>query len=94
MLGALGWGLTQVAPYGVTGALIRQLMFANFVVAVFNLLPGLPLDGGRMLRAVIWKVTGRPGAATIAAAWVGRVLAHRRCSRSRSSPAAWPAATS
>ena len=77
VLGVVGWGLTQVAPYGVTGALIRQLMFANFVVAAFNLLPGLPLDGGRMLRAVIWKVTGRPDAATIAAAWVGRVLAHR-----------------
>ena len=75
VLGAVGWGLAQVAPYGVTGALIRQLMFANFVVAAFNLLPGLPLDGGRMLRAVIWKVTGRPNAATIAAAWVGRVLA-------------------
>ena len=75
VLGALGWGLAQVAPYGVTGALIRQLMFANFVVAGFNLLPGLPLDGGRMLRAVIWKVTGRPNAATISAAWVGRVLA-------------------
>jgi Zn-dependent protease/CBS domain-containing protein len=75
VLGVVGWGLAQVAPYGVTGALIRQLMFANFVVAAFNLLPGLPLDGGRMLRAVIWKVTGRPGSATIAAAWVGRVLA-------------------
>jgi Zn-dependent protease len=75
VLGVAGWGLAQVAPYGVTGALIRQLMFANFVVAAFNLLPGLPLDGGRMLRAVIWKVTGRPGSATIAAAWVGRVLA-------------------
>jgi Zn-dependent protease/CBS domain-containing protein len=74
-LGALGWGLAQVAQYGVTGALVRQLMFANLVVAAFNLLPGLPLDGGRMLRAVIWKVTGRPNAATIAAAWVGRALA-------------------
>ena len=74
-LGALGWGLAQVAHYGVTGALVRQLMFANLVVAAFNLLPGLPLDGGRMLRAVIWKVTGRPNAATIAAAWVGRALA-------------------
>ena len=68
-------------------------MVANIIVGVFNLLPGLPLDGGRMLRAVIWKVTGRAGTATIAAAWVGRVLAVG-CSRSRSSPAAWPAATS
>ena len=74
-LGVAGWCLAKVVPYGVTGALIRQLMFANFVVAAFNLLPGLPLDGGQMLRAVIWKVTGRPNAATIAAAWVGRALA-------------------
>jgi Zn-dependent protease/CBS domain-containing protein len=75
VLGAIGWGLIRVAPYGVTGALVRELCWANFVVAAFNLLPGLPLDGGRMLRAVIWKVTGRPTVATLAAAWVGRVLA-------------------
>jgi Zn-dependent protease/CBS domain-containing protein len=75
VLGAIGLGLYQLAPYGVTGVLIRQLMVANFIVGVFNLLPGLPLDGGRMLRAVIWKITGKPATATIAAAWVGRVLA-------------------
>jgi CBS domain-containing protein len=75
VLGAIGWGLAQVVPYGVTGALIRQLMVANIIVALFNLLPGLPLDGGRMLRAVIWKITKKPTTATIAAAWVGRVLA-------------------
>jgi Zn-dependent protease len=74
-LGAVGWGLVQVAPDGVTGALIRQLMFANIIVGVFNLLPGLPLDGGRMLRAVIWKITGKPTTATYAAAWIGRILA-------------------
>jgi Zn-dependent protease/CBS domain-containing protein len=74
-LGAIGWGLAQLAPDGVTGALIRQLMVANVIVGLFNLLPGLPLDGGRMLRAVIWKVTKRPMTATIAAAWVGRALA-------------------
>jgi CBS domain-containing protein len=59
----------------VTGALIRQLMVANIIVGIFNLLPGLPLDGGRMLRAVIWKITKKPTTATIAAAWVGRGLA-------------------
>jgi Zn-dependent protease len=75
VLGVVGWGLSRVAPSGVTGALVSELMWANFLVAAFNLLPGLPLDGGRMLRAVIWKVTGRPNAATIAAAWAGRVLA-------------------
>jgi Zn-dependent protease/CBS domain-containing protein len=75
VLGAVGWGLYQLAPYGVTGALIRQLMVANIIVGLFNLLPGLPLDGGRMLRAVIWKITKRPTTATFAAAWVGRGLA-------------------
>jgi Zn-dependent protease/CBS domain-containing protein len=75
VLAAIGWGLSQVAPYGVTGALIRQLMVANIIVGIFNLLPGLPLDGGRMLRAVIWKITKKPTTATIAAAWVGRGLA-------------------
>jgi len=75
LLGAVGWGLSQAVSAGVTGALIRQLMFANIIVGIFNLLPGLPLDGGRMLRAVIWQLTKKPGTATIAAAWVGRGLA-------------------
>jgi len=75
VLGGVGWGLAQALPDGVTGVIIRQLMVANFIVGVFNLLPGLPLDGGRMLRAVVWKLTGKPGTATIAAAWVGRGLA-------------------
>jgi Zn-dependent protease len=59
----------------IAGVLIDQLILANLVVGVFNLLPGLPLDGGRMLRAGVWKLTGRPGTATIAAAWAGRGLA-------------------
>ncbi|GAA2803307.1 site-2 protease family protein [Kitasatospora sp. CM 4170] len=59
----------------VPGVLLAGLMVSNFVVAAFNLLPGLPLDGGRMLRAVVWAVTGRPMAGTVAAAWVGRALA-------------------
>ena len=76
LLAAGGYGLTHAVPARtIIGALVSQLMLANLVVGVFNLLPGLPLDGGRMLRAVIWKVTGRPATATIAAAWAGRVLA-------------------
>ncbi|WP_283137066.1 site-2 protease family protein [Rhizohabitans arisaemae] len=59
----------------VVGVLTFQLWAANLVVGVFNMLPGLPLDGGRMLRAGIWKLTRDPGSGTIAAAWVGRGLA-------------------
>ncbi|MFC8451040.1 site-2 protease family protein [Kitasatospora sp. NPDC057223] len=59
----------------VPGVLLAGLTASNFVVAAFNLLPGLPLDGGRMLRAVVWGLTGRPMAGTVAASWVGRGLA-------------------
>jgi Zn-dependent protease len=75
-LAAGGYALSQAVPDGsVLWFLVRQLFWANLVVGVFNLLPGLPLDGGRMLRAGVWKVTGRPSQATVAAAWAGRVLA-------------------
>jgi Zn-dependent protease len=75
LLAAAGYGLTYVTSAGtIGGTLIHQLIWANLVVGGFNLLPGLPLDGGRMLRAVIWKVTGRPATSTIVAAWAGRVI--------------------
>ncbi|MFJ7999498.1 site-2 protease family protein [Streptomyces sp. NPDC096310] len=68
-------GLLAVEARTVPGVLLAGLMISNLIVAVFNLLPGLPLDGGRMLRAVVWKITGKPMSGTIAAAWVGRALA-------------------
>ncbi|MEU8030193.1 site-2 protease family protein [Streptomyces sp. NPDC049099] len=67
--------MKPVDPGTVTGVLLAGLMISNLIVAIFNLLPGLPLDGGRMLRAVVWKITGKPMSGTIAAAWVGRALA-------------------
>ncbi|WP_149180539.1 site-2 protease family protein [Streptomyces sp. TRM49041] len=68
-------GMQAVEPGTVPGVLLAGLMISNLIVAAFNLLPGLPLDGGRMLRAVVWKITGKPMTGTIAAAWVGRALA-------------------
>ncbi|GGV67765.1 MULTISPECIES: site-2 protease family protein [Streptomyces] len=67
--------LQPVERGSVLGVLLAALMISNLVVAAFNLLPGLPLDGGRMLRAVVWKLSGRPMTGTVAAAWVGRALA-------------------
>jgi Zn-dependent protease/CBS domain-containing protein len=75
-LAAAGYGLSRVVTAGtITGVVVTQLWWANLIVGLFNLLPGLPLDGGVMLRAVIWKATGRAGTSTIAAAWTGRILA-------------------
>lgn len=56
-------------------AVVAALGWINVVVGVFNLLPGLPLDGGRALRATIWQFSGRLDAGTRVAAWVGRLIA-------------------
>ncbi len=75
-LAAGGFGLHQAFnPAGIPGILLDQFILANILVGIFNLLPGLPLDGGRILRAGVWKLTGRSTTGTIAAAWAGRVLA-------------------
>lgn len=75
LTGAFYLGMKAVDPATVPGVLLAGLMISNLLVAAFNLLPGLPLDGGRMLRAVIWGITGKPMTGTVAAAWVGRGLA-------------------
>lgn len=49
-----------VAPLGgATWLLLMECMVANIAVAVFNLLPGVPLDGGRIVRAGVWALSGR-----------------------------------
>jgi Zn-dependent protease len=74
-LAGVGYGLTAAAGHGLTRLIIEQLYLANLIVGLFNLLPGLPLDGGRIFRAGVWKLTGKPVTATTVAAWGGRVVA-------------------
>jgi Zn-dependent protease/CBS domain-containing protein len=83
VLAALGFGVYLLIPHGdgltTGGKVVATLVFgfwaSNLLVALFNMLPGLPLDGGRVLRAIVWASTGNSYSGTVAAAWTGRALA-------------------
>lgn len=76
VLAGAGLAVYTVLPLPpVVALLVQALTVSNLVVGVFNLLPGLPLDGGRLIRAVVWKISGRPGSGTMVAGWVGRGVA-------------------
>lgn len=60
---------------GVADYLLGAAALTNLLLAAFNLVPGLPLDGGQILEAGIWGLTGDRARATTIAAWGGRVVA-------------------
>ncbi|MDQ6935575.1 MAG: site-2 protease family protein [Actinomycetota bacterium] len=74
-IGLVCLGLLQLRPPGLLGMATTSLAGVNLVVGVLNLVPGLPLDGGRVLRALVWKVGHNPHRGTVVAAWGGRVAA-------------------
>lgn len=76
LLGGAAAGLTVATDGGTLARqLALQLAVANIVVAVFNILPGLPLDGGRALRAVVWAASRDRHRGTLVAGWSGRAVA-------------------
>jgi Zn-dependent protease/CBS domain-containing protein len=58
---------TLVRPGGTPWAVARYLALINLVVAIFNLVPAFPLDGGRLLRGFLWKSMGKARATRVAA---------------------------
>jgi Zn-dependent protease len=76
VIGGLATALAVALPdRTVAGQIAFQVAAANVLVAIFNVLPGLPLDGGRALRAGIWALIKDRNRATVVAAWSGRCIA-------------------
>jgi len=59
---------------GVIGEPAKYLAIINIILGIFNMLPGYPLDGGRVLRSIIWKATGNLKRSTFIASTVGRII--------------------
>lgn len=74
---ALIWWLGRGAGWtvAITGV-ARYLASINLLLAIFNLLPGFPLDGGRLFRSLVWKITGDLKKATRIASWGGQFFAY------------------
>lgn len=79
---SIGLALGFLMLYGLTlnqfeaaSTIFETLILINLAIALFNLLPGFPLDGGRVLRAAIWQVTGSPRKAMIWSVNAGRTIA-------------------
>jgi Zn-dependent protease len=72
LFGALGWFGASLAPLA---ALATYLAYINGSLALFNLIPGFPLDGGRVFRAIVWQVTHSFRRATEIAGGAGHLFA-------------------
>jgi len=60
---------------GSAAAVLAWLVGSNLLLAVFNALPGIPMDGGRVLEAIVWAATKSRHRGTVVAAWGGRAVA-------------------
>ncbi len=75
-IGAALWVASGVLREPVLVATVGWLGFINLTLGLFNLIPGFPMDGGRILRAVLWHVRGDRYAATRNAAAIGRLFGY------------------
>jgi hypothetical protein len=71
---ALGWRPPEF-PARPLPAMLMWLGYINITLAIFNMVPGFPLDGGRVLRAIIWWIMSDAKRATVIAARIGQVIA-------------------
>ncbi|HEY0547463.1 MAG TPA: site-2 protease family protein [Pyrinomonadaceae bacterium] len=75
MLSFVGMGIAAKLVYPTAASIFFFLFFGNLLLAVFNLFPGYPLDGGRVLRAFLWQRGGNISDATRMAGRFGQVIA-------------------
>ncbi len=75
LVGVGAVALWFVTPDGLLRMAVEGLAGANLLVGVLNLVPGLPLDGGRVLKSAVWGLTGNMHRGTIVAGWGGRITA-------------------
>ncbi|HYJ28454.1 MAG TPA: site-2 protease family protein, partial [Nocardioides sp.] len=73
-LAAVGGAAAAVLPWPAS-RFAWLFMFLNLLLAGFNLLPGLPLDGGQLVQSLVWAVSGRRDLGLVVAGWCGRLLA-------------------
>jgi Zn-dependent protease/CBS domain-containing protein len=76
-IAALAWLLARAVPddTSMAHAIASYLAVANLILGLFNLVPGFPLDGGRVLRALVWALSGSLRTATNVASYTGQAIA-------------------
>lgn len=74
LLAFVGWLVQPSIDGDITSLLVGALVYTNAFVAAFNMLPGLPLDGGFLVDSLVWRITGSRETGLIVAGWSGRVV--------------------